>query len=167
MIDELVRLMLSPRSKAVVPQILERLNASREGRKAARDRRSAAALRRLDEEIRQVQKEIKKRRNEKSAGLRFMEVKRRLLDTEVNVEEIGLLFNDPDDRAAVDDAEWLRLGERVVELRDSAHKVAAQILAAYDVWDAEGQDVSEPWTIGELSVGGNDEIVDAEIVNED
>ena len=61
-IEELVRLMLSPRRGTVVPEILRRLNMSREGRKAARDRRSAAALRRLDEEIRLVQKEIKRLR---------------------------------------------------------------------------------------------------------
>lgn len=166
-IDEIVRLMLSPRSKAVVPQILERLNVSKEGRKAARDRRSTAALRRLGEEIRLVQKEIRKRRDEKSPALRFMESRRRLLDTEVNVQEIGLLFNDPEERKATDDEEWRLLATRLHELRDVADKVARDILVTLDVIDAEVWDDSDGWSIQELSGGADEDIVDAEIVDED
>lgn len=166
-IDELVRLMLSPRSKAIVPQILERLNASKEGRKAARDRRSGAALRRLDDEIRLLQKEIKRRRTEKSSGLRFMEVRRRLLDTEVNVEEVALLFNEPDDRLGADEDEWRRLAGRLEELRDLANKVAMDITNTLDVVEVEAWDEADRWTAPELSGGGDDDIVDAEIVRED
>lgn len=166
-IDELVRLMLSPRSKAIVPLILERLNASKEGRKAARDRRSGAALRRLDDEIRLLQKEIKRRRTEKSPGLRFMEVRRRLLDTEVNVEEVALLFNDPDDRLGADEDEWRRLAGRLEELRDLANKVATDIINTLDVVEVEAWDEADRWTAPELSGGGDDDIVDAEIVDED
>ena len=90
----------------MVPLIIERLNQSKEGRKAARDRRSAGCPRRLDEEIRLLQKEIKRRRAAGSPTLRFMECRRRLLDTEVNVEEVALLFNDLDERSAVDGEEW-------------------------------------------------------------
>lgn len=167
LIDELVSLLLSSRGKAVVPRILERLNTSKEGRKAARDRRSAGALRRLDEEIRLVQKEVRKRRAEKSPGLRIMEVKRRLLDTEVNVEEIGLLFNDPDDRQAADEGEWKRLAERVIELRDAANKVANDILSTVDVIEGEAWDEADAWTVPELSGTGAERILDAKIVNED
>ena len=93
-----------------------------------------------------------------------MEVSRRLLDTEVNVEEIGLLFSDHDDRQAVDDQEWQRLAGRVTELSDVAAKVAHTILGKTEVIDAEGWDVDG--TIAELA-GGDDNIVDAELVGED
>lgn len=165
-IDELVRLMLSPRSKAVVPQIIDRLNASKEGRKAARDRRSGVALRRLDDEIRLLQKEIKRRRRDRSPSLRFMEVRRRLLDTEVNVEEVALLFNDPDSHLGVDEEEWRRLADRLGELGDLAHKVATDITNTFLV-EVEAWDESDRWTATELSGGGDDDIVDAEIVGED
>jgi hypothetical protein len=163
-VTEIVRLMMSPRRDAVVPEILKRLDTSKEGRKAARDRRSAAALRRLDEEIRLVQKERKRLRAEKSPRLRFMEVKRRILDTEVHVEEVGLLFTNPDDRQAVDEEEWRRLAKRVKELSDVAEQVATAILDRTDVLDAEWWDVAD--TIAELS-GRDDFVVDAEIVDED
>ncbi|HEY8201480.1 MAG TPA: hypothetical protein VII47_09015, partial [Actinomycetota bacterium] len=88
---------------------------SKEGRRVARDRRSTTVLRSLHEEIRLVQKEVKKLTAEKSPKLRFMECRRRLLDTEVNVEEIGLLFNDPDDRQAMDTEEWRGLAPRQAE----------------------------------------------------
>jgi hypothetical protein len=166
-INEVVRLMLSPRSKAVVPQILDRLNASKEGRKAARDRRSGAALRRLDDEIRLLQKELRKRRTEKSAGLRFMELRRRLLDTEVNVEEVALLFNDPDDRDGTDEEEWRLIAQRLRELRDIADKVGTDIVTTLDIADVEAWDEADRWTVPGISVGGGGEIVDAEIVDED
>ena len=165
-IDEVVRLMLSPRSKDIVPQILDRLNASKEGRRAAHDRRSGAALRRLAEEIRLVQKELKRLRGEKSPALRFMESRRRLLDTEVNVEEIGLLFNDPDERQAADEEEWLKLAGRLRELQEVAAKVANDIVRTLDVVEAEAWDEADAWSVAELSDQGDD-IVDAEIVDED
>jgi hypothetical protein len=167
LIDELVRLMLSERGATVVPQIVARLNSSKEGRRTASARRSAGALHRLHEEIRLVQKEIKKLRSTKSARLRIMEVRKRLLDTEVNVEEIGLLYNDPEERQAADDDQWRSLAELVIELRDSADKVANNILTGLDVIEAEAWDETDGWSIAELSVGGDDEIVDAEIVDED
>lgn len=166
-IDEVVRLMLSSRSKAIVPRILERLNASKEGRKAARDRRSGAALRRLDEEIRLLQKELKKRRTEKSPGLRFMELRRRLLDTEVNVEEVALLFNDPDDRTGTDEEEWRLIARRLRELRDISDKVGNDIVTTLDISDVEAWDETDRWAVPGISIGGDGVIVDAEIVDED
>jgi len=96
-----------------------------------------------------------------------MEVRKRLLDTEVNVEEIGLLYNDPEDRAAADGDQWRRMAELVAELRDSADKVAHNILVGLDVIEAEAMDEFDGWSIAELSVGGEDDTVDAEIVDED
>jgi hypothetical protein len=166
-IDDVVRLMLSPRRRSVVPLILQRLNSSKEGRKAARDRRSTSALRRLDDEIRLVQKEVRRRQGEKSPALRFMESRRRLLDTEVNVEEVALLFNDPDERGAVDDDDWRKLAERLVELRDRTDKVAHTIVAAVDTLEAEGWEEGDAWTTAEISDEGSDDIVDAVVVDED
>jgi len=158
--------MLSPRNKALVPQIVERLNRSKEGRIAARDRRSTAALRRLDEEIRLLQKEIKKRRGDKSPRLRFLEVRRRLLDTEVNVEEIGFLAGDPDGRVGADAEDWRGLAERLQELSENAQRVASEILNRLDVVDADSWEAPDQWTLKELS-GADDDVVDAEVVDED
>jgi hypothetical protein len=167
LIDEVVKLMLSPRRTSLVPKILSRLNTSKEGRKAARDRRSTHALRRLDDEIRQVQKEIRRLQSNKSPRARFAEVRKRLLETEVNVEEIGLLANDPDDRLYADDEDWRDLAARVVELADAANRVAAAILDRTEAVEADAWLADEDlWAIKELSsVDGN--IADAEIVGDD
>jgi hypothetical protein len=90
-----------------------------------------------------------------------------LLDTEVNVEEIGLLANDPDERHCADDEDWRDLAERVLQLRDTAHRVAVSILKRADALDAESWSAAEdPWVIKELAGGGGD-VVDAELVDED
>ncbi|WP_189157118.1 hypothetical protein [Lentzea pudingi] len=167
LIDEVVKLMLSPRRASLVPRILSRLNTSKEGRKAARDRRSTHALRRLDDEIRQVQKEIRRLQSDKSPRTRFVEVRKRLLETEVNVEEIGLLANDPDDRQFADDEDWRDLATRVSELADTASRVAASILDRTEAVEADGWLAADDlWSVRELS-SSHAYAVDAEIVDAD
>lgn len=165
-IDEIVMFMISQRSKRVIPLILERLNASKEGRKLAQSKRSTAALRQLDDEIRLIQKAIKKAMAEDSPGLRFMQLKRRLLDTEVNVEQIALLFSSTDEDQAADADGWRDLAQSLKGLATLADKVSTNILSAADVIDVEGWDEADAWTSPGLSVGGDDDdIVDAELVD--
>lgn len=167
LITEIMLLMVSPRSKRVVPQIVERLNASKKTRKLAGAKRSTAALRLLDEEIRLIQKAAKKALAENSPGLRFMELKRGLLNTEVNVEQIGLLFGNTDEDEAADADGWRDLAEQLKELAGIADKIATNILTTVNVVDIEGWDQADAWTVPALSVGGeDDDIVDAELVDE-
>ena len=164
LIDELVELMLSPRSKGLVPKIIERLNASKEGRKISVAKRSAKAIRMLQDEIRQVMTEIRRRREQSAPDLRFMELKRKFLDARVIVEEIGLLHADMDDRHATSAAAWRDMAKRIEEHGEVAQRIARKILRSIDVVDVEWVEETE-WEVQSLLPSiEDDEIAEAEVV---
>jgi hypothetical protein len=161
-IAEMARLLLSPRQQTVLPRLYEALNELADGRRIGRARRSTAALRRLDKEIREAQREIKKRRDHGSGGVRFYEVMKRLLNTAANVEEADLLWDN--DRTEVDEDDWVRLGKQLEGMGKRAIHVAGRILMHTNVDDTEGWDEDTRLALG---FGGEDDIVDAELVDED
>jgi hypothetical protein len=162
--DEVVDLLLSDAGKDLVPKLIERLNASKEGRRRSMAKRSARIIRELSEEIRKVSDEIARRRNQNPAELQFMDKKSRFLKTRVAVEEIGLLYQDAADRQATSDDDWRSLAKRLQEHAERTNRIASAILEQVDLIDAEWVNEFE-WAASGLAQADED-IAESEIVDD-
>lgn len=163
LIDELVEVLTSDRADTILPKLTERLKQSKEGRRTLRNRRTTKAVNALHHEIRQIEREIETFRKQKRPELRMAEDHKKLLQLETTIESMVMVFDN--EREAIDDGEWKRLGARLQRLADRARRAADRILLPFDAIDVEV--VEQIWTLGELSGGDDEEIVDAEIVDED
>jgi hypothetical protein len=162
--NEIVDHLLSTDGKELVSTLIERLNASKEGRRRSMAKRSAKVIRDLSEEIRRISEEISRRRAQNPPDLQFLDKTSKFLKARVAVEEIGLLYQDPADRAATTDEKWRELALRLQEHAARADRIATTILTDVDVIEAEWIDEYE-WTALGLPEGGA-EVAEAEIVDE-
>ena len=89
----------APGRSEVVPLVLQRLEASAEGRRLVGARRTTSLLRKLREEIPKQQQVIKTERKRGIGPQRFRAVKPRILETGRHVDEADLLWQH--DRLAI------------------------------------------------------------------
>jgi hypothetical protein len=162
--NEIVDHLLSTDGKELVTTLVERLNASKEGRRRSTAKRSAKVIRDLSDEIRKISEEISRRRAQNPPDLQFLDKTSKFLKARVAVEEIGLLYQDPADRSATADEKWRELALRLQEHAARADRIATTILAQVDVIEVEWAEEYE-WTAPGLTEGDS-EVADAEIVDE-
>ena len=164
--DDLVKTLLSRHATELVPTLIERLNASKEGRRRLVARRSAKVIRELDNEIRKISSEINRMRGEGGPDLVFMDRQSKFLKNQAATEEIALMYQDTPIRDAIPIEKWERLADLLDQHARRAAEIAATLRSDSDIIEV---DWSEEVPMATMQLGGGrwneTEIVDAEIVD--